>query len=231
MIFAANFKTNHTRKSTSAYLHQLDSFMQFRREGDEVYVFPPLTALDDFHTKSVRVGVQNAYGIKQGSVTGEVGLQQLDEFGVRTVLTGHSERRHLLGESQEMIAKKFAFFKKEGFTVIHCIGEPLDVRKNGDLQSYLKAQLEGIDLEYENLIVAYEPVWAIGTGESADNETISKTHGLIKQMIGDRSLLYGGSVKPHTAQGIAAIPEVDGVLVGGASLEVEDFQSIITACR
>ena len=209
-------------------MQHLDSFMQFQPDGVQCYLFPPLTALCDFQTKQVKVGVQNAYPTYNGSVTGEVGAMQLEEFGIKTVLIGHSERRTLLNESQELIAKKFAYYKQLGYEIIYCIGEDLDTRQNGDVEQFLQGQLEGIDLEYEKLIVAYEPVWAIGTGQSASSETIVQTHKMIKQMITKVPLLYGGSVKPDSAQSICSLEGVDGVLVGSASLQVESFQEIIT---
>ena len=231
MIFAANFKTNHTRAQTQKYLQHLDSFMQFQDESVECFVFPPLTALDHYGIKQVKVGVQNAYPIDNGAVTGEVGMQQLNEFAINSILIGHSERRAIIGETQETIVDKFNFYKERGFEIIYCIGEDLQTRQSGNLKEFLNAQLEGIDLGYDKLIVAYEPVWAIGTGESADNQTIKKTHDMIKNMIGKTPLLYGGSVKPDSVGQITAIDSVDGVLVGSASLEVASFQQIITNAK
>lgn len=228
MIYAANFKTNHTRASVGKYLQHLDSFLQFQNDTLECYVFPPLTALDSFYNKRVKVGVQNAYPVHNGSVTGEVGLEQLNEYNIKSIIIGHSERRQILSESQELIAKKYEFFKQNGFEIVYCIGEPLEVRENEDLKEYLSSQLEGIDLNYDKLIVAYEPVWAIGTGVSADIQTIESTHQMIKKMIQNKPLLYGGSVKPQSVKEITDIKSVDGVLVGSASLKVESFQEIMT---
>jgi len=227
LIFAANFKTNHTRQSTGKYLQHLESFLSSQPSSLECFVFPPLTALDRFQTKRTIIGVQNAYPIQNGSVTGEVGVEQLNEYGIKSIIIGHSERREILGETQEEVVKKYNFFKERDFTIIYCIGEPLEVRKSGNLQEFLLSQLQGIALDYENLIVAYEPVWAIGSGQSADTDTIKETHNMIKQMIGNTPLLYGGSVKPENAKEIVDIESVDGVLVGSASLKVETFQQII----
>lgn len=227
MIYAANFKTNHTRASTRTYLQHLDSFLQFQNESLQCFVFPPLTAIDAFYNKRVKVGVQNAYPVQSGAVTGEVGLEQLQEFNVKSIIIGHSERREVLGETQEAIAKKYEYFKSQGFTIIYCVGEPLEVRQAGDLQEYLLGQFEGIDTSYENLIVAYEPIWAIGTGVSAEPKMIEQTHMMVKKMIDAKPLLYGGSVKPESAAQIMALEGVDGVLVGSASLDVESFQQII----
>ncbi len=227
MIFAANFKTNHTRSSTAAYLKQLAKTIAPKRAEDRVMVFPPATALDRYEG-DFTVGAQNAYPVQNGAVTGEIGLEQLEEFDIRTILIGHSERRELLGESQEMVAKKFSFFKEHGFEIIYCIGEPLEVREAGEeaVKAYLFAQFEGIDLSYEKLIVAYEPIWAIGTGRSATTEAIASTHAALRSKV-TVPLLYGGSVKPANITEITAIDNVDGVLVGSASLDVESFSEMI----
>jgi triosephosphate isomerase len=229
MIYAANFKTNHTRATTKAYVDALEGKLDSLHASDSVYLFPPLTALDVYEG-DFTVGVQNAYPTKNGAVTGEIGVEQLDEFGIRTVLIGHSERRELLGETKEEGAQKFAFFKSEGFEILYCIGEPLEVRKQGDeaVKAYLLAQFEGIDIEYENLMVAYEPIWAIGTGVSATVEQIASTHAMLKSLksMRNKPLLYGGSVKPENIAEIRAIEDVDGVLVGSASLTVESFSAL-----
>ncbi len=221
MIFAANFKTNHTRASTKAYLEQLNSLIE--SDKDEFYLFPPQSALCK-SLSSVTIGVQNAYPADNGAFTGEIGLEQLEEFEIDTILIGHSERRELLGESQEFIAKKFTFFKNRAFKIIYCIGEPLEVRKQGESEvfGYLSEQFDGIDINYNNLIIAYEPIWAIGTGVSATNEQIAATHKAIKR-ITNRPLLYGGSVNLTNIREILNTNNVDGVLVGSASLNVQDF--------
>ncbi|MEA2029473.1 MAG: triose-phosphate isomerase [Campylobacterota bacterium] len=230
MIFAANFKTNHTRSSTKAYMQKLEELTQ--EVDNPLYVFPPLTALDRFESSKIVVGAQNAYPTQNGAFTGEVGLEQLAEFDIETILIGHSERREILGESQEEVAKKFAFFKEQGFRIIYCIGEPLEVRQEGEeaLKEYLFAQLDGIDLHYDKLIVAYEPIWAIGTGVSATVKDITSTHQLLKKVI-KAPLLYGGSAKLANIKEIANIDEVDGVLVGSASLDATTFFEMIQATK
>ena len=230
MIFAANFKTNHTRATTAAYIAALNEKLAAKKEEDRIYIFPPATALDRYETPFT-IGAQNAYPIQNGAFTGEIGLEQLEEFGIETILVGHSERRDILGESQETVAKKFAFFKEKGFEIIYCIGEPLEVREQGDdaVIAHLLSQFEGIDTTYEKLIVAYEPIWAIGTGRSATVEEIATTHKALKATAGNTPLLYGGSVKPANIQEITAIADVDGVLVGSASLDAESFASMVLA--
>jgi triosephosphate isomerase len=227
LIFAANFKTNHTRASTQRYVALLNEKLVAKRSEDSVYLFPPATALNSYEG-DFTVGVQNAYPVKNGAVTGEIGVEQLEEFGIKTILIGHSERREHLGESQEIVAEKFAFFKEQGFEIIYCIGEPLEIREQGDeaVIEYLLAQFDGIDISYQDLIVAYEPIWAIGTGRSATVEEITSTHASLKKMV-YKPLLYGGSVKPENIKEITGIRGVDGVLVGSASLDAERFAKII----
>jgi triosephosphate isomerase len=225
MIYAANFKTNHTRSSTKEYIASLNTLV--KDSSHQVFVFPPATALDSYESVAT-IGAQNAHFTQNGAFTGEIGLEQLDEFDIKTILIGHSERREYFGESQEIVAKKFEFFKNQGFEIIYCIGEPLSIREQGEVQviEYLKAQFEGIDTTYDKLIIAYEPIWAIGTGRSATTNEISTTHKALKAII-NKPLLYGGSVKPNNVKEIVSIDGVDGVLVGSASLDVESFASMI----
>ncbi|RRS30405.1 MAG: triosephosphate isomerase [Epsilonproteobacteria bacterium (ex Lamellibrachia satsuma)] len=227
MIFAANFKTNHTRATTKAYIEALNEKLFTKRVQDSVYIFPPSTALDHYKG-NFTLGVQNAYMTRNGAYTGEIGLEQLEEFSIKTILVGHSERREILGEKQEFITEKFSYFKEHGFEIIYCIGEPLEIREQGDeaVIEYLLAQFEGIDTSYEKLIVAYEPIWAIGTGRSATTEEIENTHAALKKTI-QKPLLYGGSVKPENIKEITNIRGVDGVLVGSASLDVESFSKMV----
>ncbi len=230
MIFAANFKTNHTRKSTELYLEALNKKLRAKNPEDHVYIFPPSTALDNYEG-DFTLGIQNAYSAQNGAYTGEIGLEQLDEFDIKTILIGHSERREHLGESQEKVAEKFTFFKEHGFKIIYCLGEPLEIREKGieAVMQYLLAQFDGIDIGYEDLIIAYEPIWAIGTGRSATVEEISTTHRALKNATDNRPLLYGGSAKPANIKEIISIAEVDGVLVGSASLDADSFSQMVLA--
>ena len=228
MIIASNFKTNHTRKSTKEFISFVNDYLNEDKKS-EVIVFPTATSLDNYETNSnLSVGAQNAYSVKSGSFTGEIGTTQLDEFNIKTILIGHSERRHILGESQEEIAKKYAFYSELGYKIVYCIGEPLEVKKEGleKTLEYIYEQFVGIDTNYENLILAYEPVWAIGTGVTATNEDIKNVHNAIKSKI-DKPLLYGGSVKVNNVAEICKIDCVDGALIGTASWIKEDFVQIL----
>ncbi len=228
-IIASNFKTNHTRATTASFVKKIDEFLKSNSISSEILVFPTATALDKFETVSnLTVGVQNAYGVQSGSYTGEIGTCQLDEFDIKTILIGHSERRHILGETQESIAKKYEFYSNLGYKIVYCIGEPLEVKEQGleKTLEYIYEQFVGIDTNYDNLILAYEPVWAIGTGVTATVEDIISVHKVIKEKI-NKPLLYGGSVKVDNVQEICSLDGVDGALIGTASWKVEDFIQII----
>jgi triosephosphate isomerase len=228
-IIASNFKTNHTRRSTRDFIEEINSFLETQMIENEVYIFPPATALDNIECVSnLSIGVQNAYYTSNGSYTGEIGTDQMDEFGIKTILIGHSERRHILGESQKEIALKYNYYKALGYKIIYCIGEPLEVKEQGITETlgYIWEQFDGIDLEYDNVILAYEPVWAIGTGVVAKVEDIERIHKKIKKKI-KKPLLYGGSVKVTNISEILDIDNVDGTLIGTASWNVEDFKAII----
>lgn len=227
MIIAANLKTNLTRKETNEYVNKLENYVNENSVSQEVLVFPAISSLDT-HNGKVIVGTQNAYPTQNGAFTGEIGTEQLDEFGIKTILIGHSERRHVLGETQEKIVAKFNFYKELGYKIVYCIGEPLEKREAGkdEMMKYISAQYEGIDTSYENLVIAYEPVWAIGTGLTPTLEDIESVHRDLKAK-STAPLLYGGSVKVANAAEVLALNSVDGILVGSAALNVEDFCSMI----
>lgn len=227
MILCANFKANKTRQETRAYMAVVESFVSINDIEDTIIVFPPFTALEH-DSRNVLIGVQNAYPVQNGAFTGEIALEQLEEFDIETILIGHSERRHVLGETQEQVAQKFRFFADQGFAIIYCVGEPLSVREQGNeaLMNYIDAQFVGIDLNYPDLIVAYEPVWAIGTGLTPTNDEIEAVHASLRLKT-TAPLLYGGSVKVENAGEIMALANVEGVLVGSASLSANDFCEMI----
>lgn len=224
MIIAGNFKTNHTRSSVLVYCRALNQLLCSCCE--KVYLFPPISALpyDDF--AHLDIGIQNAYPIQSGAYTGEIGLEQISELGIKTIMIGHSERRTILGESDELCKRKFDFFAHAGFEIFLCVGENLQTRQRGEVEDFLKKQLKGIDLTYSRLVIAYEPIWAIGTGVSASLAEIEETHQILKSL-GAQRVIYGGSVNEKNAQEIMNLESVDGVLVGGASLSVESFYQII----
>ncbi len=233
MIIASNFKTNHTRKSTREFVEQVEAFVKKSNSTVEARIYPTSTALDKFVTdKSIKVGAQNFYPTQNGSFTGEVGFEQLQEFDVDSVLIGHSERRHVLKERSELIVNKYNFAKDQGVEIVYCVGEPKEVREAGldAVMSYVWEQFDGIDLNYDRLVVAYEPVWAIGTGLTASNDDIKEVLKRLRDKI-NKPLLYGGSVKVDNVGDILDIENCDGVLVGTASWKAEAFIQMIKAAQ
>jgi len=231
MIIAGNFKTNLTRGQTLSYAESLEKFLDENSISQDVVIFPATSSLIS-HDGRLAIGTQNAYATSNGAFTGEIGTEQLDEFGIKTILIGHSERRHILGETQEDLVKKFNFYKELGYRIFYCVGEPLEVRESGEesMMEYIFSQYEGIDVEYENLVIAYEPVWAIGTGLTPTLEDVASIHKALKAK-SKAPLLYGGSVKPNNVEDLLKVDNVDGVLVGGASLVVEDFAKMCSVAQ
>ncbi|SFV74792.1 Triosephosphate isomerase [hydrothermal vent metagenome] len=228
MIIAANLKTNFTRQKTVDYVAQLEKYIKENEITQKVFVFPAMSSLYHHTNSAVTLGAQNAYPTYNGAFTGEIGDEQLQEFEIKTLLIGHSERRHILGETQEMIIKKFNYYKELGFEIVYCVGEPLEVRKQGQEATleYIEQQYKGIDTTYEKLIIAYEPVWAIGTGLTPTMQDIASIHTALKAK-SSAPLLYGGSVKVNNAKEILSIENVDGILVGSAALNKDDFIQMI----
>ncbi len=233
MIIASNFKTNHTRKSTKEFIKQVDNFVKNTNSDVQTRIYPTATALDNFDCdKSIKVGAQNFYPTFKGSFTGEIGFEQLQEFGVDSVLIGHSERRHILKESSSLLVKKYDFAKEQGVEIVYCVGEPKEVREAGidAVMAYIWEQFDGIDLDYSKLIIAYEPVWAIGTGLSASNDDIKEVLKRLRKSI-RKPLLYGGSVNVDNVGDILDIENCDGVLVGTVSWTAEAFIKMIEAAQ
>ena len=222
MKFLANLKCNHTRASFREYAKILDENLS---ANDDVSVFAPASAFDE-KRHAFRLGAQNFYPCESGAFTGEIGKAMLDEFGIKDVLIGHSERREILNESEEFLRAKFDFAAKNGWNVIYCIGENLSTNESGATKEFLSRQLENIDLGYKNLVIAYEPIWAIGTGRSASIEQIDEVLSFLKTKA-NLPLLYGGSVNAANIADIAVIKSCDGVLVGTASWDANNFLNLI----
>ncbi len=226
-IIAGNFKSNKNRSNTIAYLKDLDSRLKSASGGVDsrkVYIFPALSSMVENNFAHITLGAQNAHFAESGAFTGEITLAHLEEFHIRTILVGHSERRNLFGESDEIVAKKFNFFADKNFEIFLCVGENSEIRQSGKTKDFLRTQLQKIALDYEKLIIAYEPIWAIGTGQNASLEQIKEVYDFL-QNLAKKPVLYGGSVNPSNAKDIIAT--TDGVLVGNASLDAENFNQII----
>jgi triosephosphate isomerase len=200
-------------------------------EGVDVVFCPPYVSLGAAVETGQTIYAQNVHWEPSGPYTGEVSPAMLVELGVKGALVGHSERRQLFGESDETVARRARTALEAGLGVIACVGETLEQRESGDTELVLTIQVEAIAFaagEHERLVIAYEPVWAIGTGKTAMPAQAEEAHRFIKSLL-DRPVLYGGSVKPENAAELLSQPSIDGALVGGASLEPDSFAAICRA--
>lgn len=248
-LMAANWKMYKLRGEAGKTAAELVAALAGKLPADrEVLVIPPFTALETTGEAlagqaGFALGAQNFYPSGQGAFTGEIAPEMLLDAGCSYALAGHSERRHILGEDDAMVGRKVGFGLQSGLSMILCVGEKVEERKAGELEAVLRRQIEAglaeveSDVAPEKLSVAYEPVWAIGTGLTAGPEEVAEAHALVRAMLVERlgavggkiRILYGGSVKPGNAGQLLGIDNVDGVLVGGASLEAGSFSAIVTA--
>lgn len=246
-IIAGNWKMNNGIEETSHFFNSIKE--KSIPPGLEVVVCPPFTSLyiaDKLSDgSSIKLGAQDVYWEISGAFTGEISPIMLRELGCKFVIIGHSERRGYFGETDEMVNKKILASINNGLIPIICVGENLTQRENGETDSFIKHQVEKAlkDLEensVEKVVIAYEPLWAIGTGKTADAEEANRVIGLIrntvKQIYSEKTaetvrVLYGGSVKPENIKQFMSQPEIDGVLVGGASLKPEVFWEMIEASK
>jgi triosephosphate isomerase len=248
LLMAANWKMYKTGEEAVATLTDLGRRLSAMPEDRQAVVFVPFTALAQAGQAraafpALGLGAQNCYPAEEGAFTGEISPAMIRAAGGSWVLTGHSERRSLLQESDAFVGLKTAFALKAGLDVVLCVGETLEEREKGNLRPVLERQLEAglaaVDPSFlpQRLAVAYEPVWAIGTGKVAGSPEILESHAEIRSFLqgkypaqgGEIRILYGGSVKPGNAAAILGLDNVDGVLVGGASLQAESFSAIALA--
>ena len=239
-LVAGNWKMHGNRASNRALLDAVLAGIE-SLEGVECAVCVPYPYLDEVAGKLAKTrlawGVQNVSEHVQGAFTGEVSAPMLAEFGCRYVLVGHSERRQLYGETDAVVAAKYAAVLAQGMKPILCVGETLAERDSGRTEQVVGRQLQLVlDLNQkkslENAVVAYEPVWAIGTGRTATPEQAQAVHAFLRgRVLPDTRIIYGGSVKPANAEAIFAMPDVDGGLIGGASLVAGDFIAIARAAQ
>ncbi|NNE03730.1 MAG: triose-phosphate isomerase [Eudoraea sp.] len=244
-IVAGNWKMNKNIKETNQLLDEL--IQAIPGTDAEVMVAPTFvnlsSAVATLKDSSIQVIAQNMHFAGSGAYTGEISADMLLSIDIDTVILGHSERRAYFGEDDALLAKKVTAALEKNMRIVFCFGEELEDRKSGNhfnvVESQLKNALFGLpDAAWESIVLAYEPVWAIGTGETASPEQAQEMHAFIRttitkgfnQDIADKvSILYGGSVKPGNAQEIFSKPDVDGGLIGGAALVAEDFAAIVKA--
>jgi triosephosphate isomerase (TIM) len=200
-------------------------------EGVEVVVCPPFVSLAPavqlLAGTEIAVAAQNVHWEDEGAFTGEISPRMLRELGVYGTIVGHSERRQFFGETDDTVARRVEAALEAGLFVIACIGETEEERESNQTEEVLRRQLKVLETD-DNLVLAYEPVWAIGTGKTATPEIAQEAHAFVKSQL-DAPVLYGGSVKPDNAAELLAQPDVDGALVGGASLELDSFTAICRA--
>jgi triosephosphate isomerase len=245
-VLAANWKMNNGPTAAKSFV---DTFLASYPPRDDrtIFIFPPAVSLTTVATGiskrgDILAGIQNIHWAEKGAFTGEVSAPMAKDAGARVVLVGHSERRHVFGETDAQCAKKCLAASKAGLAFMLCVGETIEQREAGETQRLVTHQLrEGLsqtpNLISTNFLLAYEPVWAIGTGLTASAGDASGIHTLLRselrQMIGTRAddipILYGGSVNASNAASLLAAPEVDGLLVGGASVEASSWLAIAQA--
>ena len=236
MLIAGNWKMHKTGAETIEFCTALRPAVE-GLDGVDVVVCPPYTSLDEavrvLAGSGIEVFAQSAHWEREGAFTGEVSAPMLAELGVVGSLVAHSERRQLFAETDESSARRVAGVLDAGLRVIACVGETEQERETEETEAVLRRQVEAIrgavgEDDVGRLTIAYEPVWAIGTGRTATPEQAEEAHALIRSLF-DVPLLYGGSVKADNAAELLSQPDVDGALVGGASLEVESFAAICRA--
>ena len=244
-IVAGNWKMNNDLAQTESLISDLKR--QTQTSNAEVMIAPAFTnlwhAFQSLRQEDIEVIAQNMHFAENGAYTGEVSASMLKSVGVKTVILGHSERRAYFNETDESLAKKVDAALANDIRVIFCFGEELADRKAGSEEAVVENQIKNalfhLDAAaFKNIVLAYEPVWAIGTGETATPDQAQDMHAFIRKTLADKygsdvansvSILYGGSVKPNNAKEIFSKQDVDGGLIGGASLKAEDFYAIVNA--
>lgn len=243
-VIAGNWKMYKTRQETRAFFEAFKPLVATSHHC-EIVIAPPFTALDtavdSARGSAISVAAQNLHWEREGAFTGEISAQMLTDIGCQGVIIGHSERRQYFCETDESVNRKTKAALAAGLNPIVCVGETLAEREANHTQSVLKRQFEGATAaltgeDFSRILLAYEPCWAIGTGRTATPEMAAEVHGYLRQLAAARfsqgrasalRILYGGSVKPDNIRGLMAQVEIDGALVGGASLAPQSFASIV----
>jgi len=247
-IVAGNWKMNNDLGASKRLAKQVAKLVKKHKvKGTKVIIAPTSVNLERVakttKKSKVKVAAQNMHFAESGAFTGEISASMLESIGVKTVILGHSERREYFGEDDALLAKKVDAALQNHIDVIFCFGEVLEDRKSGKQEQVVESQIKNALFHlkasaFKNIVLAYEPVWAIGTGETASPEQAQDMHAFIRKTLAEKysvdvadevSILYGGSVKPANAQEIFSKPDVDGGLIGGAALKAEDFLAIVTA--
>jgi triosephosphate isomerase len=242
LIFAANWKMNHGPAEARAFSKKFHA-LSAPAEGRSLWFFPPAVSLAALSQSlqgrpDIRIGAQNAHWELKGAFTGELSIPMLMEAGAHVLLAGHSERRHLFGETDEQVARKVRAALAAGITPLMCVGETLAEREGGRTEQVIVRQLGAVmalldPADWSRVVLAYEPVWAIGTGKNATPDDAAQIHELIRMELGRKNvkihvpILYGGSVNAENVAFLLTRPQLDGVLVGGASLDAAGWAQLI----
>jgi triosephosphate isomerase len=244
-IVAGNWKMNNGLQETELLINELAK--ETNHSGCEVMIAPSFvslkTSIDYLKNKDIEVVSQNVHQKNNGAYTGEISAKMLSSIGIKTTIIGHSERREYFNETHEILKNKVDTSLENSINIIFCFGEELKDRKNNNHFRIISNQIsESLfhlsSSEWDNIILAYEPVWSIGTGETASSDQVQEMHSFIRNFIAQKystelaqkiSILYGGSVKPNNAKEIFSMEDVDGGLIGGASLNSKDFFSIVNS--
>ena len=246
-FFGGNWKMNYGPRAAREYVEAFRNAYEARDDRTVVF-FPPAVSVSEFRSAAegrpdLRLGVQDVYWEESGAFTGSISAPMAKEAGAEFALAGHSERRHLFGDSDEDVARKVAAINEAGMIPVLCVGEKLEERDRGEVREVVVRQVQAAlarldDESAAQAVIAYEPVWAIGTGRTASPEDANEAHEIIRAILNERMgteggkdvpIIYGGSVKPANVEGLLAAPEIDGALVGGASLKPDDFAAICRA--
>jgi triosephosphate isomerase (TIM) len=235
VIIAGNWKMYKTQGEATEFLMEFSSQIDDAPEDREVVLCVPFTDLTtvskSLHGNRIRLGAQNVHWETCGAYTGEISASMLTEVGVRYVIVGHSERRQHFGETDETVTMRLKAAQSSGLIPILCVGETKQQRDAGETERVIINQLKNglIGVAQDKLVIAYEPIWAIGTGETCESAEADRVIGVIRAQLTNPNVTiqYGGSVKPSNIDEIMAQPQIDGVLVGGASLAAADFAGIV----
>ncbi|MEM6349468.1 MAG: triose-phosphate isomerase [Cyanobacteria bacterium P01_D01_bin.14] len=235
VVIAGNWKMHKTQADSLAFLQGLLPHLTETPEAREVVLCVPFTALPvlskNLHGSRVRLGAQNVHWEMSGAYTGEISSEMLTELGVRYVIVGHSERRQYFGDTDETVNLRLRAAQAAGLRPILCVGESKQQRDAGETEQLIVTQIKRglVEVDQTNLVIAYEPIWAIGTGDTCAAAEANRVIGLIRKQLSyaDVPIQYGGSVKPGNVDEIMAQPEIDGALVGGGSLVPDSFARIV----
>ena len=235
IIIAGNWKMYKTQAETLAFLKSFLPQVSDTPNDRDIVLCAPFTALgalsQGLHGSRVAIGAQNIHWELEGAYTGEISGDMLRELGVRYVIVGHSERRQYFGDTDVTVNQRLKRAQQSGLVPILCVGETKQQRDAGDRKRVITTQIEQglVGIDQNNLVIAYEPIWAIGTGDTCEAEEANQVIGTIRRLLKnpDVPIQYGGSVKPGNVDELMAQPEIDGALVGGASLEADSFARIV----